>query len=69
MTIPSGFDYEQIKYNVYAFGRDVCKFTAKRDRAKTEKMKKHWQRKLDEQTRCLNDNLAWLAEIREERGR
>jgi len=63
MAVPAGFDKEQVKYNVYAFGRDVRKFTRKRDAARKPHTRAHWQKKVDEYTIYLNDNKGWLAEL------
>lgn len=49
-------DYEQAKYNVYAFGKDVIKFARLRDRARKEEMRKKWQKKLDFAISCMSDN-------------
>jgi len=63
MTIPAGFDREQIEWNVYAFGADVRKFTRKRDAARKDHTRTRWQKKVDEYTIYLNHNKEWLAEL------
>jgi hypothetical protein len=63
MTIPDGFDRMQIAFNIYEFGKD-CRLAARKlKRARTAHMIMYWQRELDDATRCLDDNKAWLAEL------
>lgn len=64
-SVPEGATREQIKYNIYAFGVQVRKFSQKRYRARKEEMRKKWQRKIDFALSCLADNKKWLAEIGE----
>lgn len=46
----------QVLYNICAFGKDVKNFSIKRDRARTEKSRLQWQRKIVFAEKCLNDN-------------
>jgi len=62
---PEGSSEQAIRFNVYAFGVEVELFTRKRDRARTETMRKKWQWKIDFATSCLNENSRWLSEIAE----
>ena len=56
-----GLTYEEVKYNVYAFKRDMRIFAGKRDRARTEHMKAKWQRKYAEARGYLDNNQERLA--------
>jgi hypothetical protein len=58
---PDGFTLELLEYNVYAFGADVRGFTRKRDAARKDHTRAYWQKRLDFASRCLSDNIGWLA--------
>ena len=61
METIDGLNREQVKYNVYAFNRDMRIFASKRDRARTEHMKAKWQRKYAEAKGYLENNQERLA--------
>ena len=61
METIDGLTREQVKYNVYAFKRDMRIFASKRDRAKTEHMKAKWQRKYANAKGYLENNQERLA--------
>lgn len=56
-----GMTIEQIKFNVYAFGRDVKTFALKRDASRKEHTRAKWQKKHDEAMHCLANNQKRLA--------
>lgn len=56
---------KQVKYNVYAFGVQVRRFTSKRDKARKEHTRARWQKRLDFAMSCLNDNKKYLIELGE----
>ncbi len=61
METIDGLNREQVKYNIYAFKRDMRIFASKRDRARTEHMKAKWQRKYAEAKGYLENNQERLA--------
>jgi hypothetical protein len=61
MNTIDGLTYEEVKYNVYAFGKDMKVFARKRDRARTEHMKAKWQRKFANAKGYLENNQERLA--------
>lgn len=52
-----------VEWNIYAFGVDVRKFTRKRDAARKDHTRAHWQKRVDEYNSYLNHNKQWLAEL------
>lgn len=61
METIDGLTYKDVKYNVYAFAKDMKLFASKRDRARTEQMKAKWQRKYANAKGYLENNQERLA--------
>ena len=64
METIDGLTYENVKYNVYAFAKDMRLFARKRDRARTEHMKAKWQRKYANAKGYLENNQERLARFK-----
>ena len=56
-----GMTFKQVKWNVYAFGADAKRFQRKVDRARKPHTRAKWQKKLDYELKCLEDNKRRLA--------
>ncbi len=56
-----GMTREQVRWNVYAFGVDVKRFQHKVDRARKPHTRAKWQKRLDFELKCLENNKQRLA--------
>ena len=61
METVDGLTYQEVKWNVYAFGRKLKEFARKRDNARKDHTRAKWQKKCDECAIYLGNNQARLA--------
>lgn len=61
METIDGLTYQEVKWNVYAFGRKLKEFARKRDNARKDHTRAMWSKKYDECAIYLSNNQSRLA--------
>jgi len=63
MNTIDGLTLQEVKWNIYAFGRKAKEFAGKRDRARLDHTRAKWQKKYAEAAGYLTNNQERLAQF------
>lgn len=63
MQTIDGLTLQEVKWNIYAFGRKSKEFAGKRDRARLDHTRAKWQKKYAEAAGYLANNQERLAQF------
>jgi hypothetical protein len=61
MNTIDGLTLEEVKYNIYAFGKEAKEFARRRDAARYDHTRAKWQKKYAQAAGWLADNQERLA--------